>query len=197
MADSTIDSELFFLQSGMWGMTPQSFGSVPLGGFKGSIHHNVATPTREAGGLGDCRAVFCDGTVGKAGWAEFGYFKVGTQNAGNLIAEKSVCVQDSATVPYVLTNDPDDCIALLSGPIAIAISAMTDAYYGWFWIGGVCPEQYVSELGGNYATDSNVVAGWIMQVDLTADAIGFGTVLKAGTDGKNWQAVGMALAADA
>jgi hypothetical protein len=36
---------------------------------------------------------------------------------------------------------------------------MTDAYYGFFWTGGVCPEETISALQGNHTTDDSVVAG--------------------------------------
>ena len=163
MADSTIDSELFNLIDN-WPGSPLPGASIPQDGFLGATHHNVASP---AFPIGTKIQVYCDGSVGKAGYATLMYLKVGTQNADSVIAAKSVCIQDSATVWSELTNDPDSCIALPTGLVAIALSAMTDGYYGWFWVGGVCPEQYVSGLAGNYATDGNVAAGakLLIQVD--------------------------------
>jgi hypothetical protein len=58
---------------------------------------------------------------------------------------------------YIVTDDASE--ALLSGPIAVALSAMTTGYYGWFWCGGVCPVDSVSGLGGSYVTDGTVAAG--------------------------------------
>ena len=187
MADSTLDSELFTLNCGKWGPVSK-VGGKPTDGFDGASHHNVAAP---AFPVGSVWAIYCDGSTGKEGFSEMTYLLVGTQNANSLIAVKSICVSDSATNPMAITNDPDDCIALPTGRLAVALSAITDAYYGWFWTGGICPEQYVSGLGGNYATDDNVAAGMITAHDLDADYIGLGP--RATTEG----IAGYSLAADA
>jgi hypothetical protein len=59
---------------------------------------------------------------------------------------------------------------------------MTDAYYGWFWVAGNCPEDLVAGLGGTYPTDDSVLANHdIKLVNLTADEIGFGNAQSTGT----------------
>jgi hypothetical protein len=168
MADSTLDSQLFHLID-LWPGAPIPTHGIPHNGFDDADHHNVATPVYPIG----TKIQVYNESAGLPGYSTFIYLKVGTQNASVAIAAKSVVVQDSATIWYEVTNDPDDCINI-GGPVAVAISAMTNAYYGWFWCGGVCPEEYISGLGGNYATTNAVVAGPIVGSDLSADAVGFG-----------------------
>ena len=189
MADGTLDSELIVLQNN-WGMAPTVNGSLncPQGGLIGSNHHNVAAPTYQ---VGTVIQVYNNGSAGKVGMAELIYLQVGTQNADSVIAAKTAVVPDSATVWYQITNDPDSCIKLPSGLGAFGLSAITDAYYGWFWCGGICPEAFVSGLAGNFATEGNVIAGHITYHDLAADTVGIGPY--ATTEGF----AGFALANDA
>lgn len=189
MGDSTLDSELFILFN-RWGSSPRLYGNCPPGGFTDARHHNVANPVYE---LGTCVQVYNRSSkAGKDGPSQLIYLKVGTQNADSVIAVKSAVIQDSATVPYTITNDPDSCIKLPTGTGAFALGAMTDAYYGWFWCGGVCPEEFISTMAGNFATDSTVAAGQICYHDLAADYAGIAIADTAGED-----ICGFALAADA
>ena len=173
-ADSTIDSELFTLQDN-WPDTSGPSEDVPTDGFTGADGHNVVAAKYP---IGQKVRVWNDSAVaGKDGFSTFIYLKVGTQNASVVLAVKSVVVSDSATVWYEVTNDPDDNVSMSGGLCAIALSAMTNAYYGWFWCGGVCPEAFVSGLAGNYATNGTIIANSpIGVVDLTADAVGLGLV---------------------
>lgn len=194
MADSTLDSELFTLND-FWPGSPNPNLSVPTDGFTGATHHNVAAETDYV--VGTKIQVYCDGSVGQKGFSVLIYLQVGTQNADSVLAAKSVVVQDSATVWYQVTNDADSCIKIPTALAAIALSAMTNAYYGWFWCGGVCPEQYVSGLGGNYATEGSVAAGPITAHDLAADYIGLGNAADLADAGVPEPVWGYALAADA
>jgi len=188
MADATLDSELFVLIDNVPGSISRT-GETPKDGFTGADHHNVAAA---AFPVGTKYQVYNTGvSAGKAGYSTFTYLQVGTQNAGAVIAAKSICAQLSATVWYNVTNDPDTTVGLTNGFCAVALGAMTNDYYGWFWTGGVCPEEFVSGLGGTYPTDDSVVAVSPMAlVDLAADAIGFGIV--AATTGQ----VGFSCAGD-
>ena len=194
MADSTIDSELFVLQEQWPGESRQlGVGQAPAGGFTGSAHHNVATAVF---GVGEKVSIFNHGGddgAGLSGRSDFIYLQVGTQNADAEIAVKSIVAPDSATLWYQVSNDPDTVVVADGSMLAaVAISPMTNSYWGWFWCGGVCPENFVSGLGGNYLTEGTVVAGQICTNDLTADAIGFGPVA-----GDTEIAIGMAYASDA
>lgn len=198
MADGTIDSQLFHLIDN-WPGVPTPGGLIPQDGFTAAAQHNVAAARRR---VGEKIQVYCDGllTGTTAGYATLMYLKMGTQNPDVAVAAKTICVPDSATNILEVTNDPDSCISLPTGMVAIALSAMTNGYYGWFWVGGVCPEQYVAALGGNYLTEGNVAAGHITAKDMTADSIGFGANSLALSGGVETVVIpvacGYALAAD-
>lgn len=189
MADSTLDSELFYLLPGRFG--PAWDDKVPRGGFEGADHHNVADQMFP---LGMVKQVYNTGQYGKAGYSEFVYLQTESTSYTTPFA-KTVWVTDSATVWYTFTADPDDCGTTLTGnPLGvIGITAdITDAYYAWFWCGGVCPEEYVANLAGNYSTDGNVAAGAIIAHNLATDMIGLGPAA-----GATEAIIGYALAADA
>lgn len=173
MAASTIDSELIVLACGRWG--PAISEPVLLDGLTGVTHHNVAAPAYPVGTV--IRVRNDSGVAGQPGFAELVYLQC-VANATVAIAARQLLVPDSATLWYRVTNAPDDAAvantALPTVPAVVAISAMTTLYYGWFWCGGICPQSHVSALGGNYATENNVVAGPISPHDLDADAIGLG-----------------------
>lgn len=176
MADKTLDSELFTLKDNWPGAVDLRRG-LPDDDILGAAHHNVAAA---AFPVGTKIGFYNTGvTAGKPGWATFVYLKASIPGAP-AAAAKQIVVQGSATLWYVVTNDPDAGLLLATGLGAVMISAMTDAYYGWFWCDGVCPEEQVAGLGGNFATDSSVAIGAMSTVDLTADAIGLGvaTTLK-------------------
>ena len=192
MAESTMDSlEVILIDN--WPGTAKLIGhsEIPVGGFTGSLHHNVPAPRYPKG---EKLCVWEPGTLGCEGMATMIYLQVGTQTAS--IAAKMHCVTGSATDLYVVTNDPDaNIIGPLTGcaMLGIALSAMTDAYYGWFWCGGVCPETFCPDLGGTHATEEgNVIAGLLCSHNCTvADKMAFGPVA-ADTEA----IIGFALAAD-
>ena len=192
MADSTLDSQLFVLFDNWPGVAEKiSAGEVPAGGFAeaSAVHHNVAAAQYD---IGQKLCVLNTDDAGIEGMSTFIYLQVGTQNADSVIAAKSLVVPGSATLWYQVSNNPDANILVAgSSMAAYALSAMTDAYFGWFWCGGVCPESFVSGLGGTYATDGTVAAGMISSGDLAADYLGL--VPYATTVGY----LGFALAADA
>ncbi|MFA4944882.1 MAG: hypothetical protein WC789_09310 [Lentisphaeria bacterium] len=187
MADSTLDSELFLMYDNWPGYATRGTREVPLGGFTGATHHNYVSAVY---GVGEAIWVRNE-SAGQPGWSKFIYLQIGTQNADSAIAVKSYCVPDSATVWYQLTNDPDSCIKIPTPSGVMALSAMTDAYYGWFWAAGVCPEEYVSTLGGNFTTDGNVAAGPAIFHDGTGDYVNLSVA-----DTAPEMACGFALAAD-
>ena len=193
MADSTIDSELIVLHN-KWRTVAKLDRSIPQDGFTGTGHHNVATAAYP---LGTTIAVECDGSVGKAGTSEFIYLQLVAQDADNLLAVKHVVALDDGAIPFGVTNEVASLLTAQKGPIAVALSAMTTGSYGWFWCGGVCPEEYVAGLGGNYATTNAVAIGdmtWgsLASANTTYGEIGFDVADAAGET-----VIGVALAADA
>ncbi len=188
MADSTIDSELIQLYD-VWPGPVEPASGVPGHGLLDKRYQNVAAPYVPIGTKIQLQNL--DAT-GQPGPTILLYLQVGTQDTGTAIAAKMVCVPDSATLWYQLTNDGDSLIKIPTKLGCIALSAITNAYYGWFWAGGVAPETFVPAMGGNYVTDGLVVAGDFIAHDMTDDHIGLGKA-----SGVNEPAMGFALAADA
>lgn len=171
MADSTIDSELFVLIDNWPGVYEGRV--LPYDNFTSTAAgHNISAETSYP--RGTKMQVWNGGTTGVQGWSGLIYLKF-VANGDVALAAKQVVVPDVTTDIYTVTNDPDDCLVATGGLGAIAISAMTDGYFGWFWHSGVAPEFKISALGGNYATEGTVVAGPIVFHDLAnTDAIGLG-----------------------
>ena len=170
MANSTLDSDFIVLECHLPGFD-LPLGSEPLDGILGASHHNVAAPIYR---LGDRMCIYNVGTTGLPGWSKFSYVKFELTGA-ETTAAKQCMVPDANTSSLVLTNDGDSCIMLDMGVGGVCIGVLTDAYYGWVWSDGVCPEDELTSavFGGNYATDGDAVIGPLCYADLTADAIGF------------------------
>ena len=155
MAQTTIDSEKLILLDLWPGYADPRLGT-PKDGFTGADHHNVAAAAYP---LGTKIQYYNVGTAGTAGYATFIYLKLEMQDATNVLQAKHLVNLHTDAVPYDVTNENASVITETHGPVAIGLSAMTVDYYGWFWCGGVCPEDAVSGLGGAYPTDGNVTAG--------------------------------------
>ena len=185
MADSTIDSERFYLLD-RW-PAGRVFYRLPTGGILGATHHNVATPAYD---LGDRIMVRNTTSAGVAGWSTFIYLKLEMQDTTNVLAVKEVVAQHSDAAAggagvFDATNEVATLNGTQKGPAAVALSAMTVDYYGWFWCGGVCPESIVAGLGGTYATTGAVAIGdmsWgnLASASATVGEIGFDVANAAG-----------------
>lgn len=135
--------------------------------------------TTAAFDVGTKRAIYDDTNKG---WATLMYLGIyGGTGYATGAAVKGICGLHAASAAsgysYILTLDGGDC--LLNGPIAICLGtisfadASTTLYYGWFWVGGVCPVATISGLNGNYVTDNNPTAQKGMDlVDATTAAFG-------------------------
>lgn len=174
--NGVIDSEEIVLFN-HWG-APVS-AEEPKDGFTGSEHHNVATA---AFPVGTVVQVYCDGTTGKIGYSQFVYLKLEMQDTTNVLAARHVVVPHTDKEITDVTNEVNSALADAGGFCAVALSAMTVDYYGWFWCGGVCPEQYVSALGGWYYTNDSVAVATpcimvanLATVGTTEGEIGFAT----------------------
>jgi hypothetical protein len=170
-SDGTIDSEKIILND-LWPGVADPRRGVPTSGFTGATHHNVSEAVGLAAGyrLGDKRQVR-NVLLGIPGLSTFIYLKLEAQDANALAARHIVALHTDAT-PYDVTNDAANDLASQVGPSAIGIGAMTTDNVGWFWCGGVCPEDYVAALGGLYATlnPGTVAIGQMTRADGTASA---------------------------
>lgn len=152
----------------------------PVGGFTGSEHHNVATAKFDVG----TKIQVYD--ITSKGYSTFVYQQNGTASGVAIAAGQVMCpagaTQNSGLDKSIFTNDPDDCIVGTAS--IIALSAITDDYFGWFWCGGVAPIG-TSNSGiistTTVETDGNVVVGPVSSIDVAAtDQLGLGlaTTLK-------------------
>ena len=113
--------------------------------------------------LGSKRAIYDDTNNGMA---VLMYLRYSTGAGTVAVATvKSICgisTTDMATAGQYcyVTNDGSDIE--LTGPIAIALGTTTNDYYGWFWVGGVCPVDTISGLDGQFKTGGGVTAGSYM-----------------------------------
>lgn len=171
----------------------------PEGGLLGTTHHNVdataagKTPYR----VGDKLAYYDETAYGVCICAYYLH-----SEGSNAVSAAGRCLQPVAsgignkgTLMFKLTQDAS--AAFLAGPLGISLSAMTDTYYGWCWIGGVPPLDYVPTLGTTdlIDTDTNVAASGHFDTvaDGVTDDIELG-LFNEGTD--NFPPKGLALAAD-
>lgn len=158
MADSTLDSALFWLID-TWPGTPWQGADLPTDGFTGSSHHNVTTAVYP---VGTKIQVLCTHTSYDRGLATFIYLRNSeVQHSTAPIKAKTFVVPANTTYWYDVTNSASGYAADKASSAAVGISTMdyTTGRYGWFWCGGVCPTQYVTDLDGAFVTDSTVVAG--------------------------------------
>ena len=194
MADSTLDSELIVLFDNWPGTAIDRTHDYIEDITSVTVGHNVADPKYKPGTKWVVynRPITPATGAGQPRPSTVIYLKFanGTGAPGPLA--KQVVVPDNAAVWYWVTNDPDDAVIIPSGVAGVLLGPMADQNWGWFWCGGICPEQYVPDLGGNFATDGNVTAGAMTAHNLAADAIGLGPV-----GGDTEGAFGYSLAADA
>ena len=177
MADGTLDSNYLVLIDN-WPGSPSPNLSVPTDGFAVPAA-GVATAAYKVG----TKIQVYNETLGIPGFSTFIYLQYEGTGAPTLAARQVVTPDTNASL-YIVTNDPDSCLSIAALPSAVALSVMTDAYFGWFWCGGVCPEDFVTDLGGNYLTAGSAVAlgSAIIAADCSADSIGYGIAAGAATD---------------
>lgn len=114
------------------------------------------------------------------GWATLMYLKFvdGAVPEPGLAAGKfPICGMHTAAAAsgdyYAVGNDAS--IVDLAGPIAIALGLVTTAApYGWFWVGGVCPEATITALNDMaYVCNDGVTAQSHMIMASSASYVAF------------------------
>jgi len=163
MADVTVDLDYVTLFDLFPGVPDPRLG-VPKDGFTGTDHHNVATAAYP---LGTKIQVYNHSSVaGIDGPSVLVYCKLEAMDATNACKVKHICTQHSDAVYYDLTNEAATDIGSGLGLCAVALNTMTENYYGWFWCGGVCPEEYVPLLTGDIYCSAAAAIGGCMLADL-------------------------------
>jgi len=177
MANVTIDSELIILLDLLPGH-PNPHMRIPTDGFTGAGHHNVVAAAYDVGTK--VQVYNHSASAGVDGYSTFVYGKLEMQDATNVLAARHFCTLHSDAVPFDFTNDAATDIGESLAPVVVGLGAMTVDYYGWFWCGGVCPEEHVSDLGGVYYCAAAAALGPVTSGDLetpgtTAGEIGLET----------------------
>lgn len=134
-----------------------NFPGVPTNGANPASWTTYTATLTPGFNVGEKRAIYSDTNNG---WSIMIYlqFQKGTAAVATV---KSICGLCIASVAVAgawanVSNTFDESVGL--GPICIALGTTVDAYYGWFWCGGVCPVDLVAGLDGIYPSDGSVAA---------------------------------------
>jgi len=174
MADSTITVQGVLLRDNWPGVPiapPVDYSDMTAAG----VGHNKAAA---AWRLGQKWKVYCGGD---ARYHELGYFKgwstfIYLKNAADIesavagttgsivVVDGTMAAAQAADVHYIVTADSADTTHDSGGLMAVALSAMTNSYYAWYWCGGVCPIEYVPGFttATTLVTDDSLVANCAM-----------------------------------
>lgn len=164
MADEKIDSEQFYLFDLLPGEPNPVYGE-PLSGFDGATSHSVVAAGYNVG----TKIQVYNETAGVAGYSTFVYGKLATEDSTNVMLVAHVLVQDkNSPTPFEFTNEVANDNGEGLSPVVFGAATLTVTYFGWFWCGGVCPEDWASGLGGFHYTDNTVAIGAIGSGDLVA-----------------------------
>jgi len=126
------------------------------------------------------------------------YLKMGTPGTTAVAAKQIVCLETAGgasaagDIIYTVTNS-DATAEIGTGMMAVALSAITTNYYGWFWCKGVCPEDICAGLAGNHYTQGSVTTGNMSLGTANADAALMGYIVSTA----GLRACGIAFTADA
>lgn len=170
--DKLMDSNLIYLLPGRFG--PATMFEAPPDGFV-----PLAAGTTEAMYRpGTVCQVYNSGSYGVEGFSELIYLQADDGDSFTSAA-KMVAIPRSNTDWFLFTCDPDDGTTDNEGnPHAVVcLSAVADTNFAWYWSGGVCPEQHVPDLAGNFQTNGSVDNTTDLNIasyDLSDNLMGFG-----------------------
>jgi len=156
MADSYIEALDLVLIDNFPGVPLPLASEYFADGFGASCGCNVAMPTRNPGTKVQ---IWQTGDNGPRGWSTLVYAKAEEVDATYPILEGHILTVSGETrlETWKLSNDKDDVGAYASGVCAIALGAVTENYYSWFWCGGVPPADQFSGMKTANITTSNAV----------------------------------------
>ena len=117
--------------------------------FANTSHHNVAT----AGFTPGKRVAVWDDT--NSGWSILAYLRgTGTQTVTGITAGV-VCGHFATYAWYYVGPTTSTCV---DGPFcAIPVATVTTTYYGWYWIAGVCPNDWVASFQDAASATSTIL----------------------------------------
>jgi len=193
MADSTITLQGVILKDN-WPGAPVS---PPVANYQdmtaAAVGHNLAAPLFPVGTKWQVYNSGRPTDLGvkfNVGFSTFVYLKGAADIATAVAAVTTViCVPDDtlaagnpAEKMYTVVADSDLTTHEGSGMVAVALSTMTNSYYGWFWCGGVAPTQYVAgfTVTATLVTDDSLTASCDI---MTVASVATGIALKIATAG--------------
>ena len=158
MSDTLTPVQILLIDS--WPDPGGPSADIPKDGFTGVDHHNVVAAKYKPG----TKAVVYNKTTGNVGWGTMIYLRCVGAHAAELA---DVCSISDEGTEY--TNIEALSAGFLntagSGQACVAISAITDDYYGWYWCGGNCPFDHLGSgattltVATTIETDGSVAAG--------------------------------------
>jgi len=164
---ASLGAEEFYLID-MWPGTPNANLSEPTTSLDSTVYNTVTTPYYLPGTkLQICQDVTVTTTNARScnqGYSTLIYAKfVEATNSGDCTACDIVtlfCISTNALGPLAVTKDVSAGMDGFGGPVAIAVADITPDAYGWFWCGGVCPQEAITAMDVCiYVTDGSVVGG--------------------------------------
>jgi hypothetical protein len=196
MADSTITSSNVILLDKFPGVPvnmnlPPGFADTTNAGDMANYGHNVATAIYKPGTK---IQIYHEGAIGVAGFSTFIYLQA---SSNSVVVAKSLVTPAAAGAPYTVTTIASGAVGLGYGPAAIACSAVTATYYGWFWCGGVCPCDYVAAFVTSTAAGTLVTNGLVAVGGMSVGTLIAGTTITLVPTATVLGTIGIASSADA
>jgi hypothetical protein len=81
------------------------------------------------------------------------------------VPDETIAAADANNLLYVMAADDGVTTHEYSGLVAVALSTVTNDYYGWYWCGGGYPVEYLQAglVADAVITDDSVVASGEIQ----------------------------------
>lgn len=163
-----------FVMLDCWPGVPNSQAPTVPNGFDSTQAGNFAVAGSPTYPCGTKIQGFQDSTVGAGGshvankgyytmmYAQYHDYTTGDLTDPGMVVTMACCSAQALGemgVAQDITSGND--ISLAGGPAGIACCSLSDTQYGWFWVGGVCPNYDVTSLDDvtGFITDGNVTAG--------------------------------------
>ena len=140
--------------------SPAHVGQLPAADssgqyFTNSSHTSTTNPVFKPG----YKIAVFDET--EQGWTYLAYLNYITNtDTEGVTGAGEICVPtDTTTAQYKVSSESDSGVPSLNSYIAVGLGDMTTTYWYFFWVGGVAPTSYCSDLAATSAiiiTDTNV-----------------------------------------
>lgn len=162
---------------------PNTLAPKPKNGFDSTNAGNRAASGSPTYPAGTKIQGFQDSTVGAGGsnvankgyytmlYAQYHDYTTGDCSAGQICTWACASSQALGEMGVSLDISGGNDVTM-GGPCAIACVSVGDTQYGWFWVGGVCPNYDVTSMDdfSGFLTSGNVIQGCQLACARPADA---------------------------